>query len=1031
MKPPAPFLRRLGFLWKPFVALCAVLAAYTITFVWPENNGLDIDIDGSPTAQAARNREPYDLTKLQVLNRAILEVKDHYVEPDRVQPRNMLLSGLNAIQGSVAPVLVHYQEGQPSLTVQVNEQRRQFRVDDVNSPWALGDRFRQIFEFLQPNLADEEIDLRDVEYAAVNGMLRTLDPHTVLLTPDVYEEMRMNTRGEFGGLGIVISIRDGGLTIIRPMPNTPASRAGLLAGDKIVKINDESTLNMPLSEAVDRLRGPPGSRVTVWVQRPGAGGFNQARRFDLVRAVIHIESIESRMLAEGIGYIQIKSFQGNTVEDMRIALGQLHRQGLRGLVVDLRDDPGGLLEQAVRVADAFLPNGTIVTTSSNDPSQRDEKFAREEGTEPDYPMIVLVNGGSASASEIVAGALKAHNRALIVGQRTFGKGSVQVLYDFQDGSALKLTIAQYLTPGDVSIQGVGIVPDISIDPMTVDREDMDLAVDNAYLRESDLRSALTSERVRTAEQPQTVLRYYLPPDTRQRLREADPEDQGNEQEDEFLLRFSRDVLAQARHSSRLEILRDASAVVERTRQAEMARATAELRRLGIDWSEGSDQGASDVVIETSTNRPDNLGIPGEPFELRVRVTNRGQNTLYQLRAATESDYALFARRELVFGKLAPGESRTWSSTLGVCQSENNRRTCTLPRDIPDRADGIRVQFEEAHGHAPPAAEIRTTIRALPRPQFAYSLQVADDVRGNGDGRLQRGEYATMFLRVRNIGAGRTYDTTANLRNLSGRGVLLHDGRFHLDPMQPGDERVVEFTFEVLGTFERDEAKLEVGVYDTELREAVTEKIAVPIADGGGDPTVRTGAVHLGDGVLVRSAPSARADQVARVRGGALALPSSATAEGFVRVDLGEGRPGWVAQTDLASGGAGGHLEWHVNHMPPQLDVDYGGSLVTREPRLRIRGRARDDQRVRDLYIFVGVRKVFYQSNRTGSDPRSASFETDVPLTGGINYVTVFVRESEDVVSRRTFVLRRDGADGSLMETPPHDEDAFTPFEDSM
>ncbi|HEY8428342.1 MAG TPA: MXAN_5808 family serine peptidase, partial [Sandaracinaceae bacterium] len=569
--------------WKPLLALGAVLVAFGLTQIW-EQNGLDVNIDASARAQEVRSGEAYDLTELRVMNRVILHVKNHYVEPARIQPRRMLLAALNAVQREVAPVMVDYEDGQSHLTLHVDDQQRQFRVDDVDSPWALSFRFREIFGFLQQHLRDEDIQLRDVEYAAVNGMLRTLDPHSVLLTPDVYEEMRMSTRGEFGGLGIVISIRDGQLTIIRPMPDTPAGRAGLRRMDRIVKINEESTLNMPLSEAVNRLRGPPGSQVAIWVVREGEGGWTRPRRFELTRAVIHIESVEHRMLGDGVGYIRIKSFQGNTHEDMRRALAQLHRQGMRGLVLDLRDDPGGLLEQAVRVADTFLASGTIVTTSSNDPAQRDEKFARQEGTEPNYPMVVLVNGGSASASEIVAGALKNHDRALIVGQRTFGKGSVQVLYDYEDGSALKLTIAQYLTPGDVSIQGVGITPDIGIDPMTVDPEDMDLAVDQDYVRESDLASHLTHANAREAERPDVVLRYYLPREVRERLREAAPEDlEENEQEQEFLLRFSRLLLAQARHPGRRQMLEQAQPVIERVRREEMARAVEELRRLGIDW----------------------------------------------------------------------------------------------------------------------------------------------------------------------------------------------------------------------------------------------------------------------------------------------------------------------------------------------------------------------------------------------------------------------------------------------------------------
>ncbi|MDQ3036242.1 MAG: S41 family peptidase [Myxococcota bacterium] len=1020
------------------LAVVAVGAAVGLTYVWPQRNGLDLDIDSSARAQEVRSREPYDLTQLTVMNRVILQVKDHYVDPERVNPRRMLLGGLNAVQQSVAPVLVHYEDGGRDVGVTVYGATQRFRIDDVTSPWALSYRWREIFAFLQTNLRDEDVELRDIEYAAINGMLRTLDPHSVLLDPETFTEMQMSTRGEFGGLGIVISVRDGQLTIIRPMPETPAARAGLARMDRIVRIGEESTLNMPLEDAVTRLRGPPGSTVHVWVTREGAGGFSQARRFDLVRAVIHIQSVESRMLGDGIGYISINSFQGNTFEDMTRALAQLHAQGMRGLVLDLRDDPGGLLDQAVRVADAFLEDGIIVTTSSTDPSQRDERSARREGTEPEYPMVVLVNGGSASASEIVAGALKNHDRALVVGQSTFGKGSVQVLYNYDDGSALKLTIAQYLTPGEVSIQGVGIVPDIAIDPMTVDRTDLDLVVDQGYVRESDLDQHLTNASARDGEQASVVMRYYLPAETRARLREAAPEDQEtNEQEDEFLLRFAREVLShQARPdaprlATRAAMIEDASPVIQRLREQEMGSAVRELQQLGVDWSEGTDQGPSTVQVDVSTNAADNRATAGQDFELRVRVTNTGTAPLFQLRAQTRSDFALFNHRELVFGRLDPGQTREWSTTLGICTTDEGERTCRIPREVPDRADGIRVEFSEAHGHAPSTAEVRTQIRALPRPQFAYHVQVADDVRGNGDGVVQRGEIASVYLRVRNTGQGRTYDTQGNLASRAGTGVLLHAGRFEIDDILPGEERLVHFTFEVLPDFERDSVRLEARVVDVELREVMVERIDVPIASSATAPTPRRGRVTVRDTAPLRERPTTESHAFAHVEGGAMSFPAEAELGGFVRVDLGEGRPGWVASSDITTGRAAprARVTPNLDHMPPRIDVEGAGGgtgsmLTTTSDRLPLRAVVRDDTQVRDAYIFVGTRKVFYVSNRDAENPREVSFQTDVPLRPGINVVIVVARENDEVLSRRTFIVRRDAPDGSLMETPRSGSDWF-------
>jgi carboxyl-terminal processing protease len=431
-----------------------------------------------------------------------------------------------------------------------------------------------------------------------------------------------------------------------------------------------------------------------------------------------------------------------------------------------------------------------------------------------------------------------------------------------------------------------------------------------------------------------------------------------------------------------------------------------------------------VQVKVSTSRPDDVARAGDSFELQVELKNVGRAPLYRLKAVTKSDSRLFSDRELVFGRLNPGQSHKWSATLGLCRTEEEKRSCLLPRSMPDRADGIRVEFDEAYGHAPADAEVRTTVKALPQPEFAYLLHLADNIRGNGDGRLQRGESATLYLIVKNVGKGKSYETLATLRNLSGRGILLRDGRFQLGELPPGAERTVAFTFEVLPDSEADEARLEVAITDTELLKRAGEKLSFAVGKPPKNPPQpASGRVDVRAGAVVREQPSADARVVAEVRKATAKLASEAKQGSFTRVDLGEGRPGWVADGDLVGEGSkgDGKVIDHLDHSPPSLEIDHGGTLVTRKSSMRIRGRARDNSRVHDLYLFVDANKVFYQSNRGAPDPSRAVFDTRVLLHPGINYITIVARENDDIASRRTFVVRRDAADGSLMETPKIDE----------
>jgi carboxyl-terminal processing protease len=324
--------------------------------------------------------------------------------------------------------------------------------------------FSEVLSQVQRNYV-EETKVKDLVQGAIRGMLATLDPHSAYMTPEMYKEMQVETKGEFGGVGIQIGVKENRLAVIAPIDGTPAQRAGIKAGDYITKVNDEPTKDLSLMDAVQKMRGPKGTKVNLTIQREGAVDPLQ---FTLVRDTIKIESVKSKVL-ENIGYVKLTQFQEATGRDLGKVLKQFKEQKLQSTILDLRNNPGGLLTAAVEVSEQFLPSGKLVVYTKGRESKKDEWFAKGKDQMEDSPMIILVNEGSASASEIVAGALQDYGRAVIVGTTSFGKGSVQTILPLGDGSGLRLTTAKYYTPKGRSIQSTGITPDIvvKLQPPTV------------------------------------------------------------------------------------------------------------------------------------------------------------------------------------------------------------------------------------------------------------------------------------------------------------------------------------------------------------------------------------------------------------------------------------------------------------------------------------------------------------------------------------------------------------------------------------
>ncbi|MCL2789181.1 MAG: S41 family peptidase [Desulfobulbus sp.] len=351
--------------------------------------------------------------------------------------------------------------------------------------------FANVLTLIQQYYVDD-IDSNKVIIGAINGMLGSLDPHSAYMTPDDFKDLEEETSGSFTGIGIEISIRDGVLTAVSPIEGTPADRQGIKSGDQIIRINGELTKTMTLMEAVKKLRGAKGTPVTITVYRQG---WKEPKEFTMIREGIPLVSVRYTELEPGFSYIRISNFQATTSKDLRNALQNLKKKHrILGVVLDLRNNPGGLLDQAVKVADTFLDRGIIVSTKGRNKEEQMVFEAHPKDGYSDFPMVTLVNGGSASGSEIVAGALRDHKRAVIVGTTTFGKGSVQTILPLPDGAGLRLTTAKYYTPNGESIQATGIKPDIVVPLVTTADTTSPAASPAKTIREKDLPHHLENEK---------------------------------------------------------------------------------------------------------------------------------------------------------------------------------------------------------------------------------------------------------------------------------------------------------------------------------------------------------------------------------------------------------------------------------------------------------------------------------------------------------------------------------------------------------
>ncbi len=938
--------------------------------------------EGGPTPATSFSAR-YELEELDLVQATLYHLDLSYVDPARLDWEAMYVGALDAVERRVPSVLFSREPGSGIVAVEVGEHRTVLEVPPIEGRRPLYDALHDIAVILDAELDDDDIPMdgvrppdpagaaaarpamAEVEYALVNGLLSPLDPHSVLLPPDAAHEMDVENQGEFGGLGITITTdpNDGKLLVAEPSEGTPAFRAGLRPDDHIVRIDGESTINMNMSEAIVRLRGPVGAPLTLEIRRSGVVDPIEVR---LVRELIDVHPVRRGLLDGGVGYIQIQGFNDKAEAGLLDALSWLRQQNggeLDGLVLDLRNNPGGFLQQAVKVADVFLASGDIVSTIDGEGRRTDPERATRMA-EPTFPIAVLVDANSASASEIVAGALRYNERAIVIGERTFGKGSVQNLHGLADNSKLKLTISTYRAPGDRSIQAVGIPADIELVPSIVPPPGSDDPVRLYYRerarREADLDHSLQALAA-TADDPAWQVRYLEPPrDPRRRL--SDGPDLADWQ-----VELARDVLKAARWGwRRSDVLAAAEPVVARHQKLGAEAIDGAFRARGIDWTRGAPsprierdpldghRSANGLALSGVTVAldlgPDGVLTAGQAEDVALVVTNTSDRTLFQV-GAVVTDGAAFVDREFFLGKIGPGESA------------RSIQTVHLDDGWPSERVPVTVELRDSGPDAFAVWTGEVAVVGHDLPSLAWTWTATDAHTGDGDGVLDSAESVEIHVTMTNQGPGLTGDPFARLRNRAGRSIDILQGTLQPGttvtatgepcPMEPGDplpascRRLLAPGEEWQGTF------------------------ALAVRPGASGPLEID--IELGDAEAY--------DHGAIVRAG------------FYR---------WFSQSDPVILQPGRELPTSALRRPPRIEVTRAPELHVTGAHATLSGVVTDDKGLRHVMVFVGDDKVFYESGATAAtDLRSLPYTANVVLAPGANQITVLATDVDGFVASRS------------------------------
>ncbi|MGI6394558.1 MAG: S41 family peptidase [bacterium] len=906
----------------------------------------------------------YSISQGEVTIYALRAVKNKYFDKSKIKIPNLLVEGLNAMNDELPETLIKYDKKKNLVTVQIYNKVHTVKIKRMKDLYDLAYALKEVYSLIEKEYKPvPPLEIIDVEYIAVNGILKKLDPHSYVFTPKEFEEFTSSTEGNFGGLGIVIGINDDGeITVISPMDGTPAMRAGIEANDVIVQINDESAINMTLNKAVERMRGEPGTSVTIRVRREGVPDL---LKFTIVRELIKIESVVSEMPAPNIGYIKLSGFMENTHSAMVSAVKTLSGKGMKALILDMRNNSGGLLSQAIKISDLFLEEGIIVSTVGDDDD--DVSKAKKQSTDVlGIPMLVMINEGSASAAEIVTAALKNNGRATVVGRKSFGKGSVQTLFRIAGGGGMKLTAAQYLTPGGISIQSVGITPDIEFRPAFVHDDKISVfdKGDN-IVTEGKLKEHFTSSYVPDKpETPDITIRYFKEyKDIDQIIKERRSEKADafkSDEEIEIAIKIAKDMARDARPIE----------AAEKIKESEWLKIVAKFLEKKIPWKERMSlkEPAIDSLKVSLTSSPKLKGGEKQGLKFKAEIEGKIENLIGIL----ESDIPFLRRVEIPFGTFENSIEREVS--------------VKLPESIAWRKEQVKLKlYQGIPNKVLKTQDFVLETEPVASPDIKLSF-LSIDKNGNRDGMIQPNEEVELVVNFINTGKGAILDGRAMLINIDNlKEIFISSGTLSFT-LAPGESKKAVFTFKVSEISEEKSlgSKLAVSIYD--YKSKYSAGFSVPMYN------TRTGCIFKEQDENILLKKGVRLFSAANLN-----MPYGVTKKEFVAKSAGTcgdaylvEKGFWVNSQDVSSVSkkpSASKIGLKYGIKMPEIAIN-SAPVISEDGKFVISFEV-DAKETEDVFVFVNNKKHFYQ--RLSRDDERKKIEVPMEFEDKTNNISIVAK----------------------------------------